>query len=1304
MPAAPKPANFKDREWRISYKTSSATPGRRAVNILHDFYIPVLTSSVDYKRVAGYFSSSSLAVASQGFSALVNSGGKIRLVVGSDLKEDDVEAILKGDSQRMAEALNSELDRQESWPKAVTRGVALLSWMVAKGYLDIRVAFRVHKNTGKALPFSSSEDGYVHEKWAVFTDQKGDRIYISGSLNESRTALLSNAENIDVHADWWGKTDRRRVDEAQADFENIWNDMSAYLRVMTLPQAVKDKMITIAASAGTLTEIDGTRVDMPESMDLTAAVPRPTALELLRFRLIKDGPKLPRGRYVGMETAPVKAWPHQDVVARRIIETWPYSYLLCDEVGLGKTIEAGLVFRSLYLSGIAKRILITPPAGLTQQWQREMASKFLLPFSRSLSGPYARQEVIYPTEKSTPLNSLFDPDLSIVSTGLISRAERRHEIKAAKPFDITFVDEAHYARRKNAGNGHRVQGRFGNLYETIRTHLRQKSKSLLLATATPMQIDWIEVFDLIHLTLRVGQFQEDPSLTWTYYDMLGAIVRGEETPNDLWDFLKHAITALDHHDPFYKGYLDNAVIDGRIKSTTRQWLERNRIPRGLDRKRIQRLIFSAAPLSRVMLRHTRPLLEIYREKGQLGANLAKRHILPVPKIVLNDLEKTAYDELDVYCRELVSRLASNKQGNKARPSLGFLLSFLRLRLASSLFAIKETLKRRREKVTATLSHMAPQAEDQNIPSDIESCIDSNDESDKNIQELFLKDRTPADLTWELSKLTDMLGTLRDLSAPPSKFQALLNVLDRRKFSGNRIQQLVIFTRFYDTLSDIVTRLRAIDPGMRIGTYSGKGGQYVDPDTRQMNTVDREEIKHRFMGESIDVLVCTDAAAEGLNLQTADLIINYDLPWNPMKVEQRIGRIDRIGQKHDDIYVLNLCYVDSAEQIVYDRLLKRLVQAGDIVGTQQVSMLPVSVEEFNDLAAGDITPQELEASAKERIKEQNNRRQSMEIPARELYEIYLRLTQTREKNSVPITLDNIWQAFTEADFLKRIGCRMIKETANTILEFSGLDEFPEGACLTTDRKSFEQGGRELNGPLHFGSYGDPVFDAVINTYQAFELPPAIQRISETIQDMDTEVVGYAVAVKRQGKATSVKLVARWSDLKNIEIDEKADLSQMDLAPVKKQLHSLVRKEYDPTRAVGLLEQLNFKAATAQRIMNLICIKGLLLPIGSTEDENFWTITKGIEELLAQRDRLMVSKLPVKILEKIHPYLLTEIQVPKTGEYTTLTLAIHFIAAALDEGYRVADAMRVKKSELTVGAVRSRIDREVKKIVEQFLHNA
>jgi hypothetical protein len=79
--------------------------------------------------------------------------------------------------------------------------------------------------------------------------------------------------------------------------------------------------------------------------------------------------------------------------------------------------------------------------------------------------------------------------------------------------------------------------------------------------------------------------------------------------------------------------------------------------------------------------------------------------------------------------------------------------------------------------------------------------------------------------------------------------------------------------------------------------------------------------------------------EGLNLQSADLLINYDLPWNPMKVEQRIGRIDRIGQEHQKVYVFNLCYAGSAEEIVYGRLLQRLAHAGLIVGAQRARRRP-----------------------------------------------------------------------------------------------------------------------------------------------------------------------------------------------------------------------------------------------------------------------------------------------------------------------------------------------------------------------------
>ena len=290
--------------WRISYRTSAASPDSAPVDILHDFYIPALRRSVRYDRVAGYFRSTSLAAASQGFSAFVAHGGRMRLIMGADLDPGDVEAILASTEGRLAEALNRELEGISDWPAEVTRGVELLAWMVAHGFLEVRVAFRVHARSGQALAVDATEDGYVHEKWAVFTDGGGNRLYASGSLNESRTALSLNAENIDVHCDWWGERERMRIEEAERDFQAMWEDRHPCLRVLTLPQAVREKLVRIAEGVRQPVEIDGTS-------EAPVEIPPPSTLERLRFALLKDGPRLPGGRYVGMETAPVEPWPHQ---------------------------------------------------------------------------------------------------------------------------------------------------------------------------------------------------------------------------------------------------------------------------------------------------------------------------------------------------------------------------------------------------------------------------------------------------------------------------------------------------------------------------------------------------------------------------------------------------------------------------------------------------------------------------------------------------------------------------------------------------------------------------------------------------------------------------------------------------------------------------------------------------------------------------------------------------------------------------------------------------------------------------------
>src|SRR5690606_20308636 len=139
---------FPSREWKRWYKGSSINAFGRPDNILHDFYIPALQLAVKYDRIAGYFRASSLAAASQGFSSFVGRNGTMRLVVGADLDPEDVKAILEGDKQRLVNKLNEELDRETEWPEDVTRGVTLLAWMIAHGYLEVRVAFRKHAQTG----------------------------------------------------------------------------------------------------------------------------------------------------------------------------------------------------------------------------------------------------------------------------------------------------------------------------------------------------------------------------------------------------------------------------------------------------------------------------------------------------------------------------------------------------------------------------------------------------------------------------------------------------------------------------------------------------------------------------------------------------------------------------------------------------------------------------------------------------------------------------------------------------------------------------------------------------------------------------------------------------------------------------------------------------------------------------------------------------------------------------------------------------------------------------------------------------
>lgn len=1366
-----KQRRFQDRPWQISYLSSTARVDGSPTDILEDFYIPVLSRSVTYDRVAGYFRSTSLAAASQGFSAFTQNSGKARLIVGADMDPEDVQAALQGtgchwDNPLISDAMVQELLNYDTWPESVQWGVHLLAWMVAKGFLDIRVAFRVHSETGEILKPDAVDDGYVHMKFGIFHDAHGDGIYMTGSLNESRTALTLNAENIDVHCTWKGEDNAERLVQAHHQFDDLWNNHNPSIRVISLPQAVEGRLIELSGKRNTPTEINGksniwnispeinenshirnisskingdshirnasdensknshiwdVSTDINEKTDttLTHHLPRPSMKEMLTFAMLRDAPLLPGGRYVGMETSPITPWPHQEIVARRLIESWPYSYLMCDEVGLGKTIEAGLVIRSLWLSGIAERVLIASPAGLTTQWHREMADKFFLPFAKNRGGTKKGYELLWPQEKFEISESFFIPALNIISTGLVVRPPYNSELRHSKPFDIILLDEAHYARRSNPTMGAESEARYNKLFSAVSEIFKKKTRALYLATATPMQLDPVEVYDLMGLIDRIGPFQKDPGLIEWYYQILERLVDKKLLSEEEWDFLKKVMEDISHHDPFYYGFIQEAVINTRNKTAVRRWLERNRTPGRSDVRHLGRLVFAASPLNRIMLRHTRPLLKIYRGKGELGAGLAERHILPIPEIRLNDLELTCYDNLDLYCDTLKKQMMEHGD-NAQKTAMGFYLMFLRLRFASSTYAIYKSLERRKAKVEHTLSFYDAQQISNLEAFDIDAW-EEEEENDTKIIQTLLKNRDVKDLMWEREYIETMLNQMKDVFGPSSKMSYLLTILQDRRRENDRYRQTVVFTRFYDTLVDIVKRLKNVDPAMRVGTYSGKGGQYSKEGEVALVGTSREDIKHRFLNGSTDILICTDAAAEGLNLQTADLLINFDLPWNPMKVEQRIGRIDRIGQKHDRIYVLNLCYFGTAEEIVYGRLLQRLAKAEAVVGSQAFSMVHIEEDEFRQLEENELSEEALEERIRQRFKQVRIRAKSREIPPDQLYDVYVEMSKRSRRKKTAVDLEKIWTILSTSPYLKAVGCR-VKDPGRHILEINHIPGIDDGTLLTTSRETFEYGIDSIENSvkcsepcvdeieirsgllrtrLEFATYGVPAFEVLMEHISQFDKSDAFKRIHIEKTDASGPMVGYAVACMNETGENECRLITSFDELDRIQINEDGHLGNGDCHHLIKRLRGICHREFETIYVANRIQTSNIRSAISQRALNYLVIVAQLkvgIKVGHGKD-NFYDEINRLREVFSEKQTVTAHNVPVASIRKLEG-IFYKPKLPKVGDLISIKVPIALFRSALSQAIRVANGMHVKKSELQTERVLARFESDLNDVMKSL----
>ncbi len=642
----------------------------------------------------------------------------------------------------------------------------------------------------------------------------------------------------------------------------------------------------------------------------------------LVWRFIARAPSLPGGgARVGEATAAVEPWPHQIRAFERLYGRWPPKLLIADEVGLGKTIQAGLLLRQAWLAGRAKRILILAPKAILPQWQLELREKFNLHWpiydGRALvrdPSPGAPEGRPHPADP----DRWHDEPAVIASSHLLRRRDRAAALLAeAAPWDLIVLDEAHHARRRAAGS--RREGGPNALLKLMRA-LKEKTDGLILLTATPMQVHPVEVWDLLDL---LGLPPE-----WTAAGFLDFFesVGQPNPPADALDRMARLFQAVERdHGPVDRAGVQRLTGLSSLKAARvlRALRDAASIPRRQletpERRAALAVLRAHTPIRRLVSRHTRALLRRYFQEGRLTTPIARRRV--------DDrfLELTAA-ERDLYAAvERYIATTYNQAAGAERSAVGFVMTIYRRRLASSFRALRATFERR-------LDAMAHGGAAQSAPDDATRDEDAPD--DEAADELPDTDETAALERRALAaeERADVEGLLDRIRAlpPDSKLAALTGTLADLRRDG--YAQVMVFMQYTDTQDFLRDALR-VQNDQRLLCFSGRGGE-APAAAGGWRPITRDDAKRRFRAGEADVLLCTDAAAEGLNFQFCGALVNYDMPWNPMRVEQRIGRIDRLGQRHPDIRVVNLHYAGTVETDVYRALRTRIGLFEQVVGRLQ----------------------------------------------------------------------------------------------------------------------------------------------------------------------------------------------------------------------------------------------------------------------------------------------------------------------------------------------------------------------------------
>jgi superfamily II DNA or RNA helicase len=539
--------------------------------------------------------------------------------------------------------------------------------------------------------------------------------------------------------------------------------------------------------------------------------------------------------------------------------------LIADEVGLGKTIEAGLIWTELRSREDARRLLVLCPAMLCEKWRSELADRF---------GVDARickaEDVVTTLEQNEGntratfaliasmqgLRGLVDvPDEEDEAASLAGRFRRLADDSAGDvaPLDLVIIDEAHYLRNPDTQTS-----RLGGL-------LRRMTENIVLLSATPVHLRNSDLYNLLKL------------------------VDSDSFPHE-WSFDQALIEnapLIELRDLLLRGDPDIEAIQKSLASVARSAVAKRSEalqflladpPDEEDLNSVTQRLILAETIDRI-----NPITKVVTRTRK--RDVLERRVIRQPvaqRAEMAPVEAEFYQQVTAAVRKYCHNLGTAE---------GFLLTVPQRQMCSSMAASCRAWAKRSS----------------NLSDEVDEILWEAFGDDVNAQGKS-RNRPNADsLIAQLSRIARDLGDYEALKKNDSKFNTLRDYLLEywRLNSGSKV---VLFAYFRDTLHYLAERFAEIG----IDTVVLMGG------------MDKQVGLAKFKDENGPrLLLASEVASEGIDLQFSSLLVNYDLPWNPMRIEQRIGRIDRIGQRAERIVILNIFLGGSLDDRVYVRLFQRL---------------------------------------------------------------------------------------------------------------------------------------------------------------------------------------------------------------------------------------------------------------------------------------------------------------------------------------------------------------------------------------------